>query len=154
MGGPCVCAGSLREKSCEEFSTELISGPRCPPTNCNDTSSVEDCHHGARTFPDPAPDRTRESCDRFEGLRSRDRPVPNVRPRGGDGSSIRDDGGGVSVSWRSGGAREGAAAKNGVVNTIGASPVSGDASAPTRCPLSVVAPAPPVPGSLSPFLSR
>ena len=154
MGFPLVSVGSLRERSCEELSTEFISGPVCPPTSCNDTSSVEDSHRGARIFPDPAPDRTRESCEGFEGLRSRDRPVPNVRPRGGDCSSTRDDGGGVSVSRRSGGAREGGAAKNGVVNTIGASLASGDASAPTRCPLSAAAPALPAPGSPSPFLSR
>jgi hypothetical protein len=58
----------------------------------------------------------------------------------------------VSVSWRSGGAREGGAAKNGVVNTIGASIVSGDASAPIRCPPSAAAPALPVPCPPSPSL--
>lgn len=154
MGSPCVFVGSFWDRSCEELSNEFILGPECPPTSCNDTSSVEDSHHGARIFPDPTPGRTRESCEGFEDLRSRDRPVPNVRPRGGGGSSTRDAGGGVSVSRRSGGAREGGAAKNGVVNTIGASLVSGDASAPTRCPLSAGAPAPPAPGSPSPFLSR
>lgn len=154
VGDPCVGVKSLREGSCEDCSTELISGPKCPPTSCNGTSSVEDSHHVARIFPDPAPDRTRESCEGFEDLRSRGRPVPNVRPRGGDGSSTRDDSGGVSVSRRSGGAREGGAAKNGVVNTIGAWLVSDGVSSPTRCPLSVAAPASPVPGSPSPSLSR
>lgn len=155
VGSLCVGNEDLRERSCEEFSTELTaSDPIPPPRSCDDTSSVEDSHHGARTFPCPAPGRTRESCEGFEDLRSRDRPVPSVRPRDGDDSSIRDGGGGgVSASRRSGGARDGGAAKIGVVNMIGASPALGDVSAPIRCPPSAVALGLPVPGlpSLFPF---